>query len=134
MATYAWGLVCQQVIVDKYTNSASYLNAVEELTPAELPAEMPNLFVGTLWRRENEEEDFYFRVVVEDDNGGLLHTSSEDHIHFEQNHERYRVNQVIGGVEVEEPGTLWYCVEKKEDEDEDWSREASLPVDISKPQ
>jgi len=127
MAVYQWGLVCQQVIIDKYTNNISYINALEGIKPPDYPAELPQIFVGTVWRRDEKGEEIEVRIVLEDDDGNELYTGSIDSIDF-SDYKRYRSNNVISGIDIEEPGTIWFHAEKKEDGD--WTREASLPVDI----
>ena len=129
MASYQWGLICQQAIVDRYTNNISYINAIEDISTSSFPAEIPNLFVSFTWRGDVDEEEIKTRIVVENEESEEIYKGAKSNLEFQGN-KRIRDNNVIGGIEVKGAGTIWFCAEKKEDNG--WTREASLPLDISR--
>lgn len=121
-----WSLLCQQAIIDKNTNSASYLNTVEELGIESFPSQLPPITVATIWRKEEtENEEIRMRVRI---TGPL-----PEPITFEANEtfgdfKRYRINRGLGGIPVEESGTLNFHIEHY-DEGE-WNTRWRIPVGI----
>jgi hypothetical protein len=132
MARFQWGLICQQAIIDKASNAVSYINALEQVTPSSLPVKLPPVTIGTLWRREEKGEDVEIRFVVEYEGGNVIAETDPETFTFED-HRRWRVNRVVGGIQIPKSGTVWFCMEKRETGEDEWSREAALPLDIDEP-
>ncbi len=132
MATLQWGLTCSDVVVDQSTNQISYRDAIERIRSPEFPFSfMRMLFVSSLWRRDspNVEERIEARVVFENDDGEELGTTDTSEIDLE-NHDRYRANFGLRGFEVESPGILWFLIQKRSTEEDDWITVKRLPVEV----
>jgi len=132
MANFRWGVVCQQAIIDKQTNLVSYINIIEQLTPQEYPAEAPRFTVATLWDRDDEGESFTVRVRAEDEDGNILEEEQGEKVEFED-FERFRINRVMGGFEIEGPGCVRFQVDLLQ-EGEEWETVGSLPVMFMPPE
>jgi hypothetical protein len=132
MATLQWGLTCSDVVVDQSTNQISYRDAIERIRSPEFPFSfMRMLFVSSLWRRDspNVEERIEARVVFENDDGEELGTTDISEVDLE-NHDRYRSNFGLTGFEVESPGILWFLIQKRLTEEDDWITVKRLPVEV----
>jgi hypothetical protein len=132
MASYRWGVVCQQAIIDKQTNLVSYINIIEQLTPPEYPAEAPRFTIATLWDRDEKGESFTVRVRAEDKNGKILQEEQGEEVEFED-FERFRINRVMGGFEIGEPGCVRFQIDLLQ-EGEEWETVGSLPVMFMSPE
>ena len=132
MPSYRWGVVCQQAITDKETNLVSYVNVVEQLTPPNYPAETPRFTVATLWDRDDEGEIFTVKVRAVDEHGSTLQEEKGEEIEF-GDFERFRINRVMGGFEVVEPGRVRFQIDLLQ-EGETWETVGSLPVMFMPPE
>jgi len=72
MAQLKWALTCERAIIDRQTNAASYIDAVEELLIPQLPFPIPPFVVGTLWERGEVGEVIDVRVRFLDPSGRVL--------------------------------------------------------------
>lgn len=132
MATFQWGVICQRVIIDEKTNTVSYITAIEQITPSELPAPLPQMAIGSLWRREEEGETIEVRMTAVDDTGEMLAQTEAGVFTFDEA-KRWRVEVSLQGIEVQRSGTVFFRLEKRQEYEDEWVTEAELPLDISEP-
>lgn len=132
MATLQWGLTCSDVVIDQSTNNISYRDAIERVRSPEFPFSlMRMIFVAALWRRDSPdvEERIESRVVFENDEGEELGTTDVSKVDLE-NHDRYRSNFGLHGIEIESSGILWFLIQKKSASEGDWETAKRLPVKV----
>lgn len=132
MASFRWGVVCQQAIIDKQTNLVSYINIIEQLTPRDYPTEAPRFTIATLWDRDEEGESFTVRIRAEDESGNILQEEKGEEVEFDE-FERFRINKFMGGFEKKEPGCVRFQVDVL-NEGEEWETVGSLPVMFMAPE
>ncbi len=130
MARLQWALTCRDTSIDSNTNNITYRDAIEQLRIKGFPVELPHLFlIAVLWRRDDLEsqESAQYRVAVEkQDQGRVAQTEAQD-IDLE-GYERMRSAIPNPEIEVEGPTTLWFVIEKNEDDS--WEEATRLPVEI----
>lgn len=56
MAKLVYSILCNDLIVDKETNSTSFIRTVEHAVVSKLPATLPAVYVGTMWELDEEDE------------------------------------------------------------------------------
>jgi hypothetical protein len=135
MASFRWGVLCQQAIVDKQTNLVSYMNVIEQFSPPNYPVESPNITVATLWDRDEEGEELNVRVSVVNESDEELEFVEGEPVTFD-GFKRYRINRVIGGFTVENPGRVCFKISKEVADDDGtskWQEVVRLPVDFAQP-
>jgi len=64
MAKHIWTIACQNVLIDKHTNLASYINSFDQIGIPSLPYVFPPLIIASLWKREKKGEKFEIKVAV----------------------------------------------------------------------
>jgi hypothetical protein len=131
MAFLQWSLTCRDVSVDNQ-NNITYRDAIEVIKTEEFPVELPPAIqVCMLWRRDDlsEGETSQFRLVIEDDEENQLAEMNPIVVDL-RDYERVRTNNVNPPMKIEEPTTIWFGIEKRNNEDEDWKRVWSLPVEL----
>lgn len=84
MARLLYALICNDVIVDRETGATSFIRSIEHAVVQALPANLPPLYVGSMWELEEEES---FTVALQ-----LTHPDE-------------RV-ETLGVQEVTSPGTM----------------------------
>ena len=120
-------MLCRRAIVDRETNTVSYIDGVEALAAAVLPAPLLPLTMVTSWKRNRVGEKFAIRAeLVAPGPSVVLETPPVSVVLDKQ--VRHRQLFVIGGATIEVPGTYEFVVEIKTGTT--WSSVVNLPVDI----
>jgi hypothetical protein len=131
MALLQWALTCRDVSVDNQ-NNITYRDAIEVIKAEEFPVDLPPAIkVCMLWRREDlsEGETSQYRLVLEDDEENEL--AEMDSIEVDlRDHERVRSNNINPPITIEEPTTIWFGIEKRSSDDDNWERVWTLPVEL----
>ena len=126
MAKFLNCVVCEKVITDRTTNVVSYINCVEELHAAQLPAPLPPLVLGSLWARESDtEENLEMRIRVSPPDGATKTFPVPIAVMDKQ---RKRYNVTIGGVLAEAEGTCLFELQVKRTGR--WRRVWAFPVEL----
>ena len=129
MARHIWTIVCQHTIIDQESNAATYINAIEEFRVPQFPFPSVALTIGTLWRRESQvDQRLEVRVRVLSPSGTVLAEVAPPPNAF-RDKSRFRVNAIVGGFALPEPGTYEITVEQKRRDK--WQLEDSVPVEVS---
>lgn len=126
MAELRWALTCERVIIDRQTNAASYIDAVEELVVPQVPFPVPPFIVGTLWERRVAGEVVEVRVRFLDPSAEILTeipTRLEDPVAI-----RHRANFAVF-VATRQAGRHDVVIEQKLDRG--WREAARLPINVS---
>lgn len=122
------GLVlCERVSIDRDTNLASYLTAVEGINATQLPITVQNLSLGTRWHKEEDSEAILrIRLSLVSPDGmekklveGKQSTTSKNH----------RVNFILNGLAFEKIGR--YALRLQVKNDERWSTVHETPLEIT---
>lgn len=130
MPILQWALLCTRVIIDQETNAASYIDAIEALGAPGFPAPLPPVCVATLWRRETEQDTLVMRVRVQDPSGQTILSFQPDSP-IVLTKKRHRLNVILGGVPIQQPGEFLVVVEQQaREKPETWRQEHILPLDI----
>ncbi len=128
MPRLIWAVLCQRILVDRETNSVSYIETIEGLDATQLPLSAPPMTLGTLWKRQSEDDVLRMRVRIEapGDKKALSHELPE--YPFGPN-PRIRVNVYLGGVLIREPGEHHIIVEQRVGQE--WREEVRIPLDVA---
>jgi hypothetical protein len=130
MARLQWALTCRDVSIDGATNNITYRDAIEQLRVREFPADIPPfILVAVLWRREDIDtpESLEYRITLEDYEGNRSGYTEPQEVDLES-FERVRASLPNPPMEIEEPGTIWFVIEKNENGG--WEEASRLPVEI----
>lgn len=127
MAKLVWGLLCQRVIVDQDSNTASYIDTVEELHFPSFPGVAPPVTVALLWERGDVGEVLVTRLTWKAPGAKKNPSFSPPEVEMPQS--RHRMNVVVGGLPVKGPGRYEMVVDLRVRDR--WKRVASLPVEVS---
>lgn len=65
MAKLLYAIACNDIIVDRETGSTSFIRSIEHAVVSKLPAQLPPLYVGSMWEMDSSGE---FSVALQ-----LLH-------------------------------------------------------------
>lgn len=129
MYTCRWFVLCEAVILDRYSNNLSVINALTELRVASLPAIHPRFAFAALLEREGDEQGpLSLRFVREKE--------KEDEILVpigEQNNKQPRIQFFINfpiGIRLTNEGTITFRIELKEGDGE-WYSVGSQKVQVS---
>jgi hypothetical protein len=128
MAILQWALICHRVITDSQTNSVSYIDALEAFAVSSFPIPFPPVCVSTLWRRESERDVLHTRIRIQDPSG-LTIQSFEPDLPTPLLTKRHRLNVILGGAEIREPGEFQIIIEQRAGKT--WRAEHTLPIDVS---
>jgi len=128
MAQFKWGLLCRRVIVDLESNLISYIDAVEAFGSQTFPFPCPPIFVGTAWERDGKEAGIELRAIVYSPNGQQINVTEASPLVFGEHHLRGRVNLLLYGFAVPEPGTYKISLEHKVGSE--WQRVHILSMNI----
>jgi len=128
MPILQWALICNRVITDKETNSVSYIDALEAFAVSSFPIPFPPVCVSTLWRRESEEDTLRVRIRIQDPAGQTIQSFEPDQP-TPLPKKRHRLNVILGGAEIREPGEFVIIIEQHTGKR--WRMEHSLPIDVS---
>jgi hypothetical protein len=144
MATHIWTLVCEQALVDRFSNNLTIINVVEQFSITlerigEAPAEevtptVPCTFtVVTMWHRSDPsvEEESSVRVRLVSPSGKLV--TKEQELRLELKGERTRARHIANyrGVPISENGDYKVQAQRLEKSGR-WKTEATvlIPVQI----
>jgi len=128
MAKLLWALACQRVIVDQQTNTASYIDVIEEMNTPEFPVDAPPFFLGTLWEREDDGESLEMRIRVKVPGGETVASFTPDPAPMELL--RYRFNILIEGLKVQQEGQCLLVVDQRKGDR--WRRAGVVPIHVQK--
>lgn len=129
MARLQWAITCRDVSVNNQ-NNITYRDAIEQVLAEEFPAQIPPLiFVAVLWRRDEIDtpETLEYRVRLEDTDRQPSGQTEPQEVDLD-NYERMRAGVPNPPMEIEEPGTIWFVIEKNENGE--WEEEWELPVEV----
>ena len=122
-----WSVICSIILTDRFTNSVSYIQCLEQISTKDLPQELPYLVIGSLWERDSEaKEHFKFRIVLEKPSGSKK-TVFDDKTTMEK--KRHRLNVNLSGLEIEEPGRHIFHIDYNQGKR--WKNAFKLPLQIN---
>ena len=101
MAKLIRSIPCLNVIIDKETNTATYIHVVELLSLPE-GEHFPPIIIGTLWQRTKKRDNVDMRVRIFPPSGGP-HEGKGIRVEFGE-YERYRINARLPSFPVGESG------------------------------
>jgi hypothetical protein len=137
MPRHVRSVVCQKGVLDKYTNNVSLLEIIEDIkiTPeSPLPSGRVNirasLHLVTLWCRTDRDapETFEARsVVILPDGSEVAGVPMEAGL---QQHRRLRTFMRMEVMPFDGPGVYCFAVEYRSSPKEQWTRVATIPVEI----
>jgi hypothetical protein len=131
---HVWTVVCTNAVIDRYTNSVSLLNVLEQITiQGELPeaAVLPiGVDVLTLWSREvpGTPETSSSRLTFRTSEGEILATHESD-VQLTDS-ERLRARVSFQGLPLKGPGTYYFNVEIRDPSNTEYKRVAEVPLVI----
>jgi hypothetical protein len=101
---------CSQLVsVDHYTNTLSLFHIIEQLNSKTFPFLWPQMFISSLWKRENQEEGLNFESVVQFvDPSGQIKGEWRAEWAFEQ--PRHRHILLVPNAEFNNPGTYLFNI------------------------
>lgn len=127
MPRLIWAVTCKTVITDRETNSLSYIEAIHGLTARRLPAKLPRVMLGTVWRATKATDDvLQMRLRVESPDGEQVVTMDVPKVAFE--HPYQRLNIDLAGMDVPEAGEYAVIIESYSKAR--WREDARLPFTI----
>lgn len=127
MATLLSTIVCQRIIIDKETNTCSYIDAIEDLGLPTMPFPFPVVSVGTVWERESDGDMITCRLHLLDPNEKQIASMVPPKQKFQGR--RHRINFRLGGAQINAPGCYRIRVQQKKGGK--WQTESAQPIDIS---
>jgi len=127
MARHVWSVLCQSVLIDQFTNSMSFIQAIEGLSVPSVPASAPQMMVGTLWLRTGKESQLLSRIRILDPHGKVANVVENNPASLSV--PRSRTVTVLGGFSLSSAGVYSLVVESKKDGT--WVQEASIPFEVS---
>lgn len=130
MAEFLWGVICEDIILDADTGQISYLKVLENIQPEELPIELPRIYLGAIWRREEQGEEIRVRMRVLNPDGDEIATTEEGTFRFDEE-KWWRTRFTLGNLPVKQSGTLRFRIEQFVDGE--WRTEAYIPFDVYEP-
>jgi hypothetical protein len=126
MAKLKWSLTCRRVITDRELNTVSYIDALEELTVSSVPAQLPDIVVGTVWDRDVLDEVILVRMRGLDPAGeelGVIPVSLDA-----PGKRRHRAHFSVS-IHAEITGAYTFVVEQFVDDV--WREESRLTVELN---
>jgi hypothetical protein len=134
MIEHVWSVLCSRAVVDRYSNNVSMQNVVEQISISEEPR--PDAVLGsqmdliTFWTRAGNDEPGRgeSRVYVISPSGERR-PSIEQKVDLTK-HARLRNRLTIQMLKVAESGRYSFVVEYRNHGDEDWTRVASVPLQV----
>lgn len=117
-----------RVIIDRETNTVSYIDAVESISAPELPFRLPPLTLGLLWRREKPDESLRIRFTASQPGGAEILSLEPDE--FILNQDNHRLNIQFGGKEILQVGNMNLKIEQFLDNAWFTAFALSIPINI----
>lgn len=121
-------LVCQQAIVDKQTNSVSYINSFDSITIGGGNLAFPEMLVASLWHKTSDTENptISLKTEILNPKKSVVKTSIIENIKIETPFHRTHLN--INLFEIEEKGE--YTIKISIKENDRWKKAIEYPVII----
>lgn len=127
MAKHIWSIACQVILTDQFSNSASYIQAVESISVPQLPIGAPTFMIGTLWAQEGGDTTVKARIRIVGPDGAVVAEVPLETGSFKKS-SRLRQNSFIGGFQLSSPGRYNILVEQRKGSD--WQADAEIPLDV----
>jgi hypothetical protein len=135
MINHIWSVLCERSILDEDTKLISMINVIEEITVPDEPAPDKALAVlvnlVTLWTRSDIKTPGlgYAQYNFTSPGGEVLHSIKQnvDLTKFE----RLRSRGQFASLKLPEAGIYSFQVEFRENEQDEWSKVASIPLKVS---
>lgn len=124
---------CSQLVsVDRFTNTLSLFNIIEQINAPTFPFVMPQIFVASIWQRSDAEQGFPFEshIFLLDPSGKTRQEWKADWV-FDQ--PRHRHLLLAANIEFESPGNYVFKIfinKKNEPLAEVPAKTIELPVQI----
>ena len=128
MPTLIYSLICSDLIVDKDTNSTSFIRTIEHAVVPELPAVLPPVFFVSLWDINGQGDPFTVSLDLTPPEGestllGIQEIAPSPTM-------LHKMNFQLPGLQVQQEGRHTLGVSLKRDEE--WQRLAELPLFVFK--
>lgn len=118
--------MARQVITDRETNTASYIDSIEAFGVTSLPHDFPPIFVCAVWCRDHKNEKLRARLRIKAADGGVIFKFEYPEIVLKTS--RHRYNLQLGGFKITSAGTHEVIIELRAGDR--WKTVASLPFDV----
>ena len=127
MIKHIWSLICQNIIVDRNTNSISYINCLEELTVPPLPVDF-SLSLG-IFTHIDPIEVFKIRIRLKKPDGTIKELIvTED---YKLKTKKNRINFILG-ITFDSSGEYHFLIDIKTDNVWESFNEIPLEVKVNK--
>lgn len=111
MPELVWAITCKTVLTDRETNNVSYIDTIHGLAARRLPAKLPKVMLGTVWRASKPKGDTLRMLIrVESSDGQEVITWEAPKVTFE--HPYHRLNIDLEGMDVPAAGDYTILVER----------------------
>ena len=135
MPKHLWTVLCKRTVLDRYTNTVSMFQVLDELkaplSELEMPATVPlEWSLTTLWMREDLtiSEEFATRVDIISPKGKTL-GGSEAPVDMSA-HKRHRMITNQDRLSIDGPGIYLFRIEYKAKNGR-WVRAAEVPLELT---
>lgn len=129
MPKLIYALMCADLIIDKDSNSTSFIRTIEHAVVPELPAALPTVYFASLWDLDgNEGAPFTISLTLVPPAGEPLTLGVQEVT--PGNTMLHKMNFQLPGLKVEGEGKHMVAVAIKEGES--WSTLAELPIFVFK--
>lgn len=127
-------VICQQAIIDKVTNSVSYINCIESVKISGSKLVFPEVLIASLWENEEEDElEVDYMIEIFDVQGKKVKKHVSNGIKIKTRFHRIHTN--IKPFEVVNDGVYKIVNQIKEKGDDEWilgSKVSLIVVDDTK--
>lgn len=104
MPRLVFSVLCNDVIIDRETNSTSYIRALESGFAASLPTTFPSMYLGTVWEIDPEiDGDFDILLQLESPGGEKADIGGQK-IQPGAGAGMHKVNFRLPGLQIKEQG------------------------------
>jgi len=132
MIKHLYSFLCVNVLVDKMSNLASYINVIPGGVVDVLPKEMPAVWLATCWLcTDKPVGEFIVRVNLRTPSDKITPIKDLPVADPEQDQSqvrRHMVNLHIGKFTVGEEGLHFFEIEYKEQRKRSWKKAAQVPL------
>lgn len=128
MIKFAWAVCCRRILIDRETNTVSYIDAVHGLATKDLPLPFPSLMLGSVWSTDELGAELRQRVEVVAPSGSLVYDFESEPLQLTT--AIHRFNLSFGGFEVQETGAYTIRVQLEDSAEGQWTTVAELPLDV----
>lgn len=125
MPDLIYALICSDLIIDKDSNSTSFIRTIEHAVVPELPATLPPVYFASLWDLGDEgDKPFTLSLGLSGPDGKSTTLGMQE---IEPTGTMlHKMNFQLPGLQVEQEGKHTLSVALKEGDD--WVIKASLPL------